>query len=250
MEVCVDSVESGLNAARGGASRLEVCSALAEGGLTPSPGVMEVIAANVTIPCFAMVRPRAGDFVYTDLELKAMERDIEVMISCGATGLVLGCLTTKGEVDTEAVTRLVSKARGELGTVSLTFHRAIDMTRDLSKAAATVSQLGFERILTSGGQRTAHEGIEVIASLVRQLEDTGTIVMPGGGITEENLEEIQIKTRCVEFHASARAEKASEMEFTNKACSLGSNGQEFSTMVTSRDKVSNLIKIYKVTFFK
>ena len=86
--------------------------------------------------------------------------------------------------------------------------------------------------------------------LVKELEDSGTIVMPGGGITEENLEEIQMRTRCVEFHASARAEKASEMEFTNKTCSLGSNGQEYSTMVTSRDKVSNLIKIYKVTFFK
>ena len=209
-----------------------------------------VISTNVTIPCFAMVRPRAGDFVYTDLELKAMERDIEVMISCGATGLVLGCLTTKGEVDTEAVTRLVSKARGELSTVSLTFHRAIDMARELSKSAQTVSQLGFDRILTSGGHRTAYEGIKEIAGLVKELEDSGTIVMPGGGITEENLEEIQMRTRCVEFHASARAEKASEMEFTNKTCSLGSNGQEYSTMVTSRDKVSNLIKIYKVTFFK
>ena len=211
---------------------------------------MAVIAANVTIPCFAMVRPRAGDFVYTELELKAMERDIEVMISCGATGLVLGCLTTKGEVDTEAATRLVSKARGELGTVSLTFHRAIDMTRDLSKSAHTVSQLGFDRILTSGGQTTAVEGIEVIASLVRELGDSGTIVMPGGGVTEDNLEEIQTRTKCVEFHASAREEKVSDMEYVNKACSLGSNGQEYSTMVTSREKVSNLIKIYKVTFFK
>ena len=113
VQVCVDSVESALNAARGGASRLEVslvtcqvsrvtchvcqvCAALAEGGLTPSPGVMAVISTNVTIPCFAMVRPRAGDFVYSELELQAMERDIEVMISCGAVGLVLGCLNTKG----------------------------------------------------------------------------------------------------------------------------------------------------------
>ena len=136
-----------------------------------------------------------------------MERDIETMISCGATGLVLGCLDTKGEVDTEAVTRLVSAARGKLSTVSLTFHRAIDMTRDLSKSAHTVSQLGFDRILTSGGQTTAVEGIEVIASLVRELGDSGTIVMPGGGVTEDNLEELQTRTKCVEFHASAREEK-------------------------------------------
>jgi len=245
----VDSVESALNAARGGASRLEVCAALSEGGLTPSPGVMAVIAENVTIPCFAMIRPRTGDFVYTELELQAMERDIGMMVTCGAVGLVMGCLTTKGEVDIPSMTRLVNVARSKLSTVSLTFHRAIDLTRDLHVAAGHVSQLGFHRILTSGGAGSAHQGMDSIAKLVTDLGDS-VIVMPGGGINEDNLEEIQIKTKCVEFHASARVSKTSEMEHQNTDCRLGANSQEYSTMVTSKDKVANLIKIYKVTFFK
>jgi len=248
MEVCVDSIESAFNAARGGASRLEVCSSLAEGGLTPSPGVMSVIAENVTIPCYAMIRPRAGDFVYSELELKAMEHDIEVMVNCGAVGLVLGCLTTQAQVDTELVTRLANVARSKLSSISLTFHRAIDMTPDIHKSAETIVSLGFDRILTSGGKKTAYLGVDNISKMVSDLGKS-IIVMPGSGITEENLEEIQLKTKCVEFHASARVPKKSQVEFKSE-CEMGSNGEEYTTMVTSKDKVANLIKIYKATFFK
>ena len=209
-QVCVDSVESAFNAARGGASRLEVCSALSEGGLTPSPGLLTVIQENVTIPCFAMIRPRPGDFVYSDMELLAMEKDICVMIDSGAKGLVFGCLDVRGDVDVKQVTKLVSTAKSKQSDISLTFHRfssvqssqrlsflsprAIDMTRDLHQAATTVAQLGFERILTSGGQSKAIQGIEKIACLVKELGDK-VIVMPGGGISEDNLEEIQTKTK-------------------------------------------------------
>ena len=210
---------------------------------------MSVIAENVTIPCYAMIRPRSGDFVYSEMELKAMEHDIGSMITCGAAGLVFGCLTTKGEVDTESVTRLVNVARTKLSTIGLTFHRAIDMTADLHQSAATVATLGFERILTSGGKKTALQGIDNISKLVEEVGDK-IIIMPGGGITEENMEEIRVKTKCVEFHASARVSKQSEMEHINSDCSMGSNGEEYSTMVASRDKVANLIKIYKTTFLK
>ena len=266
-QVCVDSVESAFNAARGGASRLEVCSALSEGGLTPSPGLLTVIQENVTIPCFAMIRPRTGDFVYSEMELLAMEKDICAMIDSGAKGLVFGCLDIKGDVDVKQVTRLVSTAKTKQSDISLTFHRAIDMARDLHQAAATVAQLGFERILTSGGHSKALDGMENIAALVRDLGDK-VIVMPGGGISEDNLEEIQTKTKvrqtvrcsiqtntsnfqCVEFHASARVVKSSQMEHQNPTCSLGQAGRgEYSLMVTSTDRVAKLIKIYKVTFFK
>ena len=121
--MCVDSVESAFNAARGGASRLEVCSALSEGGLTPSPGLLTVIQENVTIPCFAIIRPRPGDFVYSDMELLAMEKDICVMIDSGAKGLVFGCLDIKGDVDVKQVTKLVSTAKSKQSDISLTFHR-------------------------------------------------------------------------------------------------------------------------------
>ena len=116
-QVCVDSVESAFNAARGGASRLEVCSALSEGGLTPSPGLLTVISENVTIPCFAMIRPRPGDFIYSDMELLAMEKDICMMIEAGAKGLVFGCLDTKGDVDVKKVTRLVSVAKNKQSSI-------------------------------------------------------------------------------------------------------------------------------------
>lgn len=249
MEVCVDSVESAFNAARGGASRLEVCSALSEGGITPSPGLLTVISENVTIPCFAMIRPRPGDFIYSEMELLAMEKDISIMLEAGAKGLVFGCLDSKGNVDVKQVTRLVSVAKNKQSTVELTFHRAIDMTRDLREAANSVAQLGFDRILTSGGHSKALDGIDNIAALVKDLGDR-VIVMPGGGISEDNLEEIQTKTKCVEFHASARKVKSSQMEYQNSDCILGQRGEEYSLMVTSTEMVANLIKIYKVTFFK
>jgi len=247
MEVCVDSIESALNAARGGASRLEVCSSLAEGGLTPSTGLLRVITENVTIPCFAMIRPRGGDFVYNELELQVMEKDVEMMIECGALGVVFGCLNNEGEIDEASVTRLVNIAKNKQSTVGLTFHRAIDMARDIKKSAKQVQELGFERILTSGGQKTALDGVQCIAELVKEVD---CIVMPGGGINEENLEEIQTKSKCVEFHASARIKKDSKMKFRNEGCSMGSNSEEFSIMVTSTEKVANLVKIYKNTFFK
>jgi len=248
MEVCVDSIESALNAARGGASRLEVCSSLAEGGLTPSTGLLRVITDNVMIPCFAMIRPRGGDFVYSELELQVMEMDVEMMIQCGALGVVFGCLDTAGEVDVAGVTRLVTTAKAKLPTVGITFHRAIDMARDIHRSAKLVTQMGVDRILTSGGEKTALEGVQCIARLVRELP--GCLVMPGGGISQENLEEIQTKTGCKEFHASARGRKESKMEFQNTACSMGTSSQEYSVMVTSKEKVASLVRIYKNNFFK
>lgn len=247
MEVCVDSIESALNAARGGASRLELCSSLAEGGLTPSTGLVRVITDNVAIPCFAMIRPRGGDFVYSELELQVMEKDVEMMIECGALGVVFGCLTTEGDIDEISTARIVTTAKNKLSTVGLTFHRAIDMTRDINKSAKLVQQLGFERILTSGGQKSALEGIQGISGLVRELD---IVVMLGGGIDEDNLEDIQTKTKCVEFHASARVKKASRMKYQNPRCNMGTHSEEFSTMITSTEKVANLVKIYKNTFFK
>ena len=123
-----------------------------------------------------------------------MEKDICIMIEAGAKGLVFGCLDSKGDVDVKQVTRLVSVAKNKQSTVELTFHRAIDMTRDLQEAANSVAQLGFDRILTSGGHSKALDGIDNIAALVKDLGDK-VIVMPGGGICEDNLEEIQTKTK-------------------------------------------------------
>jgi len=246
MEVCVDSIESALAAARGGASRLEVCASLAEGGLTPSTGLLRVITDNVAIPTFAMIRPRGGDFVYTHLEQEVMSRDIESLIECGARGLVFGCLTQKGELDSATLKRLVSLARRKSPGIDLTFHRAIDLTRDIKASAQLAAELGFTRVLTSGGASTALQGATVIAELVRDLDLN---VMPGGGISEENMAEVMETTRAVEYHASARERRDSLMEYRNAACTLGTGSVEYSCLVTSTSRVEKLVRVYKDNIF-
>jgi len=244
MEVCVDSVESALNAARGGASRLEICSCLSEGGLTPTPGLVKLVSSNVSIPCFVMIRPRSGDFIYTELELEVMMYDMDILLESGARGLVFGCLNSQGDVDCVAVKRLIKVARAKKSNVELTFHRAIDMSRDLLKSARVVSSLGFSRILTSGARASALEGVSAISEMRKEVG--GCSVMPGGGIDEYNMQEVMERTRCVEFHASARVEKPSVMEWRNNECFMGNPGsEEFSTMVTSISRVEALVRVYK-----
>ena len=243
MEACVDSVESAVNAEAGGAVRLEICSSLAEGGLTPSSGLVTVIMDSVCIPCNVLIRPRAGDFVYSDLEMRIMEYDMETMISLGVNGLVFGCLDVEGNIDQDNARRLVTFARSKKSDISLTFHRAIDMTRDILSSARTVVNLGFHRILTSGGEQSARAGVDIIRELVREVGQD-IIIMPGAGINANNLQEILSKTNCPEFHASAREVKQSEMKYQNESCSMGSNGEEYRTMITSVKKVQTLVKIF------
>jgi len=240
----VDSVESALNATRGGASRLEVCSCLEAGGLTPTPGLIKVISSHVAIPCFALLRPRAGDFIYSDNELDAMCQDIDYLLDSGARGIVLGCLMPEGCIDVSAVKRLMKTARAKKPTVEFTFHRAIDLCRDILIQVRLIEDLGITRILTSGGKKDVMEGVKMI----RQMSDVlspACVVMPGGGVNESNLEELMTTTRCHEYHFSARVPKDSAMEWRNEDCSLGSNSQEYSTMVCSKERVEELLRIYK-----
>jgi len=243
----VDSIESALAATRGGASRLEVCSALSEGGLTPSTGLLRVITENVTIPAFVMIRPRGGDFVYSKMEQEVMSRDIVNLIESGAKGLVFGCLTPEGELDQKGLKSLISLARNKHPTIDLTFHRAIDLTRDIKLSGRTAAELGFTRILTSGGASSAYVGAGVIAELVRTLD---LIVMPGGGISEENMAEVMETTRAVEYHCSARIKKESSMAWRNTDCALGTDSSEYSTMVTSTSRVEKLVRVYKDNIFQ
>jgi len=243
MEVCVDSVESALNAARGGASRLEVCSCLEVGGLTPSPGLVKVISSNVAIPCFALLRPRPGDFIYSELELDVICTDIDHLLDSGARGLVLGCLLAEGCVDVPSVKRIIKTARAKKPAVEFTFHRAIDLCRDILGQAHLVEDLGIHRLLTSGGGRDVVAGAKIIRQMADSLATAS--VMPGGGVSEDNLQELMEATRCSEYHASARVFKDSMMEWRNEECSLGTNSKEYSTMVTSKERVEALIRIYK-----
>jgi copper homeostasis protein len=177
IEVCVDSVASAVAAERGGAKRIELCGDLIEGGITPSAGMIELVRARVSIALQVMIRPRGGDFYYTDDEFEIMQRDIENARKLGADGVVFGILNADGTVDTQRCQRLVALAQ----PLNVTFHRAFDMTADLFRALEDVFDTGANRILTSGGQPTALEGLPPIAGLVKAAK--GRIaIMPGGGV--------------------------------------------------------------------
>ncbi|XP_034041626.1 copper homeostasis protein cutC homolog [Thalassophryne amazonica] len=237
MEVCVDSVESAVNAERGGARRLELCSSLLEGGLTPSVGLLLIVKQSVKIPVYVMIRPRGGDFLYSNQEVEVMRKDIELMKIHGADGIVLGALTEDGRVDSELCLELLAAAR----PLPVTFHRAFDMVHDPVIALESLISLGFQRILTSGCDSSALEGLPVIKRLVDQAKDRIT-VMPGGGITERNLQRILEGSGAQEFHCSARSSRDSAMKFRNPCVMMGAtfSAPEYGLKVADLSKIRNL----------
>ncbi|XP_022424797.1 copper homeostasis protein cutC homolog isoform X5 [Delphinapterus leucas] len=215
MEVCVDSVESAVNAERGGADRIELCSGLVEGGTTPSMGVLQVVKQYVQIPVFVMIRPRGGDFLYSDREVEVMKADIRLAKLYGADGLVFGALTEDGHIDKELCMSLIAICR----PLPVTFHRAFDMVHDPMAALETLLTLGFERVLTSGCDISALEGLPLIKRLIDQAKGR-IVVMPGGGITDRNLQRILEGSGATEFHCSARLARDSGMKFRITGCKI------------------------------
>ncbi|CAB3375756.1 Hypothetical predicted protein [Cloeon dipterum] len=199
MEVCVESVASAVAAAQGGAARLELCSALSEGGLTPSVGLLKVVKELVSIPVFVMLRPRAGNFTYTPEEVRSIQIDADALMQAGADGVVFGALTTDGAVDEEACSKVISVLPA--GT-PITFHRAFDWAKEPLVALEDVIKLKFHRILTSGQAATAKEGVDCLQKLINQAEGR-IIIMPGCGIDSQNLQFILEKTEEVAAAAPA-----------------------------------------------
>lgn len=234
LEVVVDSVEGALAAQEGGAHRVELCAGLLEGGVTPSMGSLELTRAAITIGLQAMIRPRGGDFVYSNSEYAVMQRDIELAKTAGADGIVLGLLLAEGVIDAKRTAALVQLAR----PLTVTFHRAFDMVADLPYALEVLINLGIERVLTSGGEVSALEGTATIAALVEQAADR-IIVMPGGGITERNIARIAAQTGARELHLSGRRATESAMQFRNPRVPLGGAlyPPEYSRLVTAAERV-------------
>lgn len=198
LEICCGSIDDALQAQEGGADRVELCSALFLGGLTPSIGTIRYAREHLRIPIIAMVRPRGGGFCYTDAEFATMERDAEAAIAAGADGVVFGILTPAGEIDVERTRRI----RGIIRDRHSVFHRAFDVTPDPFRALDQLVDVGITRILTSGQQDTVPEG----ADLIRRLIDyaRGRIeVLPGGGIKPWNLDDVVARTGCSQVHLTA-----------------------------------------------
>uniref|UniRef100_UPI00398EAC30 copper homeostasis protein cutC homolog isoform X1 n=2 Tax=Pristiophorus japonicus TaxID=55135 RepID=UPI00398EAC30 len=244
MEVCADSLESAVNAERGGASRIELCSGLMEGGITASIGLLQVIKQYVRIPVFAMIRPRGGDFLYTDSEIEVMKADIKMAKANGVDGIVFGALREDGHINTEVCMDLIAESR----PLPVTFHRAFDMVQDPITALECLISLGFERVLTSGCDSTALEGLPTIRRLVEQAKRR-IIVVPGGGITERNVQRILEGCGAREFHCSARSSRDSLMKFRNCCVSMGASltPPEYSVKVADVCKIRALICIAKDT---
>lgn len=242
-EICANSVESCLAAQEGGADRVELCAGIPEGGTTPSYGEIKLARKLLTkTKLHVIIRPRGGDFLYTPLELERMEEDIRICRELGVDGVVFGCLTEEGEIDREANRRLVELAR----PMSITFHRAFDRTADPMKALEDIISLGCNRILTSGQQPKAIDGISLLAQLEKKLKEyplPPIQLLAGSGVNEENIRQIFDATGIHEYHFSARVNVVSKMKHYNHEVYMGTKGaDESNSLVTSAEKVRNTIK--------
>ncbi len=216
VEACVDSIASALAAAAGGAQRMELCANLVEGGTTPSAGTLAECRRRVGIPIFVLVRPRGGDFLYTESEHAVMLEDIRHVREAGAAGVVTGALRSDGTVDEERARELIAAAR----PLQVTFHRAFDVCRNAAEALETLIGLGVERVLTSGQAPAAPQGTAAIARLVRQA--AGRIgVLPGGGITPENVVALVRATGVSEVHLTGAGPRESGMRFRAPQVEIG-----------------------------
>jgi copper homeostasis protein len=237
LEVCIDSVESAIAAERGGAKRVELCSDLLEGGITPGAGLIACVRRHIAIELFVMIRPRGSDFCYSDFEFEVMKEEIGHARSLGADGVVLGLLDKDGRVDVDRTAQLVELA----GPLAVTFHRAIDMTPDLHEALDQVIAAGASRILTSGGAPTVLRGMEEIARMVQSAQ--GRIaIMPGGGITPANIADLAQATGATEFHSSARTTFASPVRFRKPGMAMGDlRDREYRRYIVREESVRALV---------
>jgi copper homeostasis protein len=232
LEVCVDTFAGLIAAVEGGADRIELCSSLSEGGLTPSAGLMKA-AAQTGIPCNVMIRPRTGDFKYCRHEIEIMSHDISNAHFYNLNGVVFGVEDGSGNLDTKSIAYLMDQAKG----LDTTLHRVVDVISDRLHAIDQAIELGFKRILTSGGAHDAINGAAEIAKMV-QHADEEIIIMPGGGINPRNVVTISQITKTSEFHASCSIELKvlSSNLFTRK-----------SPRITSADEVRKLKDALKTT---
>lgn len=199
LEICASSIQSAINAQLGGAQRIELCCNLEQGGLTPSAATIQMVRKKLTIEIFVLIRPRVGNFTYTDLEFEQMRANILFCKKVGVDGVVFGVLNEKNEIDQVKNRNLVELATG----MQTTFHRAFDCLKEPMKGAEEITNLGFDRILTSGLAPTAMEGQDLLKRLIQQVKDQ-IIILPGSGLNSQNIADFLLMTQAKEIHASAK----------------------------------------------
>lgn len=246
MEICADSVESATIAEAAGAGRLELCSALAEGGVTPSAGLIESVRRETNIRLHVLIRPRSGDFMYNDSEFSVMRRDIDTAGERGADGIVTGILRSDGTIDVERTALLAEYA----SPMALTFHRAFDLCRDPKKGLEDVIAAGASRVLTSGQARNAIEGASLIRSMISDAAGR-IIIMPGGGIDEYNIAMLATGTGATEYHLSGRKQRESMMTFRRKGIYMGDPRlqSEYTLKSADAERISSVIMILRGIVF-
>src|SRR5579871_207072 len=236
IEVCVDSVASATAAERGGAARVELCTSLIEGGVTPSAGMIAAVRRRISIGLQVIIRPRGGDFCYEEDEFDLMGRDIEIAKELGADGVVLGVLSIDGTVDVDRTRQLVDIAR----PLNVTFHRAIDMSADLLEALDDICDTGADRVLTSGGEQECLKGAETLSRLVKSAGNRITI-MAGGGIGPDDVAGNLERTGVTEIHVGMSSNQSSPMLYRNPRVSLGkAKGLEYQRAVVLEENVRKL----------
>lgn len=237
-EVCANGVESCLAAQEGGADRVELCAGIPEGGTTPSYGEIKVARRMLTTTrLHVIIRPRGGDFLYTQLEKERMIDDIRICRELDVDGVVIGCLLADGSIDMEMCRQLVAEAQG----MAITFHRAFDRCRQPAEALEQLISMGIDRVLTSGQQPTALQGEQLLKSLNEQAQ--GRIkILAGCGVNEQNIRHIHEATGVTEFHFSARTPVKSTMQYINPDVYMGDKDADEGTLLyTSAERVRQTI---------
>ncbi len=237
LEITVNSVTSALLAQEGGADRIELCENFHEGGTTPGMGSIAKARECLQVDLFVMIRPRGGDFHYSEMEFEIMKKDILSVRELGVDGVVLGMLNLDGTIDRKRTSELVAISR----PMQVTFHRAFDLTVDPFAALEEVIDTGIDRILTSGQAPSAPQGAAILATLVK-LAGNRIIIMPGSGINENNILELCRLTRAREYHASLRTRRKSDMLFQREGIFMGDPGHSIHTYDMASPGRINLMK--------
>ncbi|MCH5232892.1 MAG: copper homeostasis protein CutC [Muribaculaceae bacterium] len=245
LEICCGDINSVIAAKKGGANRIELCTGLGEGGLTPSLGLIKAASTTGMPEINVLIRPRPGDFVYNKDEINLMCDDIEIAISNGATGIVTGVLTPDGDVDTVAMRKLmgsVKKASEKIGRkINVTFHRAFDVARDMEEALDAIINLGCDTLLTSGMAQTAEIGIPALKKIVG-YSDGRLVVMAGSGVNPDNCLRIVKETGVNALHSSASKKTESVMRFRREEVMMGKTpGEEYHISGTAPEIVEKFL---------